>query len=230
MKGLRKTIIYSIKPHKLGLCGPKEKKSQRILMDFLLGKYDDCGKIKELYKQFKSVCAYLKLIAECNDVKNPFDERVVEAYWIGNELLENVPQKKLIEMLRNELKLPAFNFPADIHAHHSFHVLFVGSLKNIAPIEKLAPKCVINCGKVEKISGKSLFVKTRPVELSGDKAKFGSEIVQKIELDPKILPKIKIGDVISYHWDFACEVIDKRQAENLIDNLKRNIDSYNSVR
>lgn len=207
MRGLRKNLLYAIKPCLLGLCGPSNREVKNIILEFLRGKKTiDEKTLIEYSVQFKNAPQILKTIAEANGIKNQFDEKVVEAYWLGNELLKKCP-----------------------NAHHSYRVLFVGS-PNIAPVEKLASKCIVNYGKMEKIGSKCLFVKTRPLEFENGKAKLGAEIIHKIEFDPDILPSITIGNTVSYHWDFACEVIDKQQAENLIDNLKRNIDSYNSVR
>lgn len=221
MKGLRKNLIYAIRPCLLGLCGPSDKGSKNLILEFLRGKKVGKKQLIEYSKQLKSAFSYLCKIAEANKIKNPFDEKVVEAYWLGNSLLKKCP-----------------------NAHHSYHVLFVGSLKNIAPIEKLAVKCVINCGKVEKIGSNCLFIKTGPLEFENGKggsrtpqrvslppkAKLGAGIIRKIEFDPDILPNIAVGDIVSYHWDFACEAINKQQAENLINNLRRNINSYNSAR
>jgi len=230
MKGLRKNLIYAIKPCLLGLCGPAEKEIKNLILNFLYGSKINEEKLIDYSKQLKSAFTYLKLIAKANKIKNPFDERVVEAYWIGNELLKNVSREKLIKAIRTDLKLSINELPDGVLPHHSFHVLFIGSLKNIAPIEKLASKCIINCGMVEKIEVKHIFIKTRPLVFFNHKAELGEEIIQEIGFDCKILPKVKVGDIVSYHWDFACEVIDKQQAENLTDNLRRNIDFYNSVR
>ncbi len=42
---------------------------------------------------------YLQLIARSNDIADPFDARVVEAYWIGNELLDGVEVRQLYDSL-----------------------------------------------------------------------------------------------------------------------------------
>ncbi len=228
MKGLKKSIRYSIKPHLLGLCGPKEKESRQILTDFLLGKKTNEQEIINLYKQFKSVIAYLGLIAECNGIKNPFDEKVVEAYWIGNDLLKKVPHQKL-EQAVSELLQRKVEFPKGVLAHHSFHVLFVGSLKNIAPIEKLIPHCVINYGVVKQKGLEYLIVQTKPLIIDAGKIKLGNLVLQKIDFNPQILPKVELGDIVSYHWSAACEILSRKQAKNLKKYLKRNINAYNRV-
>lgn len=45
--------------------------------------------IREALKKLYSYIYYL-IIAESNNIRDPFDSKVVEAHWIGNELLENV--------------------------------------------------------------------------------------------------------------------------------------------
>src|SRR5690606_26836571 len=38
---------------------------------------------------------YLELIARANSISDPFDPRVVEAFWIGNSLLDQVTPEQL---------------------------------------------------------------------------------------------------------------------------------------
>ena len=53
------------------------------------GKYYSDEEIKEILSHLISFFFY-KIIAFANDIDDPFDEEVVKAYWIGNQLLEKV--------------------------------------------------------------------------------------------------------------------------------------------
>ena len=44
----------------------------------------------ELGQKFTGAYPYLRLIADANHIEDAFDDRVVEAYWVGNALLNHV--------------------------------------------------------------------------------------------------------------------------------------------
>ncbi len=88
---------YSIVPHDLGLCGPQENCSL-----ILQGK--NKKKIREVFEKFTPVVHYCKYIAKANGIKDYFDDRVLEAYWLGNDLLKKAQYKD-------------GGYP-----HHSYHV------------------------------------------------------------------------------------------------------------
>ena len=49
-----------------------------------------CAEIARRARQFDGAWAYLESIARAAGIADPLDERVVEAYWIGNDLLDRV--------------------------------------------------------------------------------------------------------------------------------------------
>ena len=46
-----------------------------------------------LARQFAGAWPYLEFIAGVSGIKDPLDRRVVEAYWLGNDLLERIDMK-----------------------------------------------------------------------------------------------------------------------------------------
>jgi hypothetical protein len=91
---------YSFMPNKLKYCGPED--TDQILFDYVKGKADKRA-VKQILEQFNALYLYLNLIAKHNN-KDVFDNEVVEAYWLGNKLLDNVPPeyiKNLIYQSRN---------------------------------------------------------------------------------------------------------------------------------
>ena len=150
MEGLKTAIRYSIKPHQLGLCGPQKGNTAQILLDFLSGKDAPEKKVREILEQFEGSYAYYKLIAKSNNIGDPFDEQVVRAYWIGNELLNNVPVKELRKMIQERFKMPekAKLIPGWAKPHHSFHVMMIGSVTGrIKFNDRLRKLCVISWRK-----------------------------------------------------------------------------------
>ena len=112
MPGVKLAALYGIYPHLLGFCGPLEKSETKIILDFLSGFNVPEKKIRKILKEFKGAYFYYKLIAKSNKIKNPFDEKVVRAYWIGNSLLEKVKIKDLKKMIANDFKAEK-EIPAD---------------------------------------------------------------------------------------------------------------------
>ena len=88
---------YSVTPHQLGFCGPSVNCSK-----VLLGNNEN--KIKSTLKKFPAVIYYCRQIAKANKIKDPLREDVLEAYWIGNDLLKKAQYKN-------------GGYP-----HHSYHV------------------------------------------------------------------------------------------------------------
>jgi len=78
---------YAYGPNRLGYCGPDAA-------DELLGEAAEGGdlrRIRELAAGFEGAWPYLELIALSNGITDPLDDRVVEAYWLGSDLLDAVP-------------------------------------------------------------------------------------------------------------------------------------------
>ena len=93
INALKKACLYCLPPNKLGYCGPVE--SWHSLETFLSSPVDqNAVYTRELLQGFHAMHPYLDLIARENGLK-PFDEEVIEAYWIGNILLEEVSHKEL---------------------------------------------------------------------------------------------------------------------------------------
>jgi len=232
MQGLKVAALYSFPPGRFGLCGMGEETSHEIL-DFLKGKR--VPNIKEILETFEGSLFYYKLIAKENKISDYFNEKVVRAYWIGNELLEKVRISKLREMIAKEFKRPnlAKKLPKNSRAHHSFHVLVSGPIKkDLIMTEGMRDLCKISWGKILKIEDCKLEIANLIVEyqplLKEKKWFLGRPIKRRVFWFKSLLPKIKIGDFISFHWDLALEKLSKEDLENLkkYTNLSISIANY----
>ncbi len=220
MSGLRIAALYSYPPQRFGLCGMGGKEGEQEIFHFLVG--EKVPNIREVLGSFQGALFYYKLIAKENKISDFFNEKVVRAYWLGNELLEKVKVLKLRELVKKHLKKPklAKNLPEISRAHHSFHVLVSGPIqKSLTLTEGMKDLCKISWGKILKIINWKLKIANLEVEyqpLLKEKEWFlGKPKKRKIFWDKRILPKIKIGDFISFHWDFALERLSKKDLENL---------------
>ncbi len=249
MNGLKLAVSYSLRPHQLGLCGPKGV-SQKLL-NFLLGRFKNSQEIRQILKKFQGFFPYLKLIAKANKISYLFDKRVVEAYWLGNKLLEKVKIKNLQQMVKKEFKRK-IKIPSSVFPHHSFHVFYLGSVSGrLKFTNKLKDSCRIAWGKVLKKSKtraqnkkfcarpspyvwalvknqkSKVLIEYQPLVMRDKVVYLGEPTKKWIKWDRRAVKKIKIGDLVSFHWNFLCQVLNKKQKENLVYYTRKNIYSLN---
>ncbi len=227
ISGLKIAAHFGWRPHFLGLCGPKQARQEKLLQKFLQGKIS-AKKMRPVFRNFLGAYFYYKLIAKSNKIKDPFDKRVVSAYWIGNELLEKVKTENLRKMIAQEFVGPGL-LPKEIAAkkaaaiprgskpHHSFHVLIIGSVTGSVDFKNTGLKdlCRIGWGKVKKLKTKSCIVECQPL-VGEKKIKLGKAVEKEIIWDKNLAPELKIGDWVAFHWNCICYKITPSQKKNLI--------------
>ena len=234
MSGTKIAALYGIIPHKLGLCGPKEALKEKILEKFLQGKNNiKLSRIRKTLKEFKGAYPYYELIAKSNKIKDPFDERVVSAYWVGNDLLQKVKIKDLrkmiikdfsgSELLSKEVALKkAKTISKNSKPHHSFHVLTIGSVTGSISFDNLRLKdiCRISWGKIIKIIPSKnknvikILVEYQPLAIN-KKIKLGKPIKKYILGDKNIIEEVKKNDWISFHWNYLVQKLTKKEISDL---------------
>jgi len=229
--GIKLAALYGIYPHQLGHCGSRRKSIHYQIYDFLCGKKVPSQKIRKILEGFKGAFFYYKLIAKANGIASPFDEKVVKAYWIGNSLLDKVKTEYLRKMITKDFSKPgllpkktalkkAKELPENSKPHHSFHVLVIGSVTGRINLKgKLLDLCRVGWGKVIKesrIKNQEAWVLVRHQPLAGNKIlKLGKPVKKEIFWDKNLVPKIKIGDWVSFHWDHLVQKLKKGEVENL---------------
>lgn len=94
---------------------------------------------------------------------------------------------------------------------HIHHVLVVGSVTGRIVLKgKLLDLCRVSWGKVTKINNK-LSIEYQPLIEN----RLGKPIEKEINWDKSLVPNIKIGDWVSFHWNQAVEVLTKKDVQNL---------------
>jgi len=236
MEGLMRCGRYSFGPNRLHYCGPD---ANRELHDLIESGESDIG-LSVLLKQFKTLYPYLKYIAGINNIRDPFDTRVVEAYWLGNELLEKVEQRTLFNFLvddlriKNKLKRKEFNWLEEkikkgAVPHHSFHVFNIwiqeGHGDHLENLNRM-DECRISSGIVTEVKGPEIIVSTEPLIYMNGKFALGPVIsktlIRQLESEYDI-EQIKPGQIVSIHWSVPCEVITPVQAVTLRKYTLKNI-------
>ncbi|MFA6908446.1 MAG: DUF6390 family protein [Patescibacteria group bacterium] len=222
LNGVARCSRYAFGPNKLNMCGPDES---RELSAYLREGATDQGLV-DMLKEFKTLHPYLRAIAKANHIQDPFDERVVEAYWIGNELLEAIPQKTfyahLVDNLGLKKKASSRDFdeltaklPQGARMHHSFHVFNVykrtGHMEILHTLESM-DACRVSWGRVTLIDGPSVTVMRKPLILEGHQLALGPEqryVINRTLDDNDVFDEVKIGDWVTVHWDRACEIVNQ---------------------
>jgi len=226
MSGLKTASIYSLPSYSLGYCGPQDAESRKALFDYASGKKVDEQIIRNIFEKFEAAYKYYQLIANKNSIADPLDEKVVEAFWVGNSLLDSVNEQDLKNLILTGFTEPgllskkvatqrAGQVPKGAVPHHSFHVLILGAVTGRIKLQgELLDLCRIGWGRVVEVKEKKLKVKCRLLVV-GKKYELGREVEKEIEWDPKIAPGVKVGDWVSFHWAQACEVLTDEEVKNL---------------
>lgn len=227
-RGLISCSRYAFGPNRLHYCGPDANSELAAYMD---AGETDFG-LAQILKGFQTLAPYLGLIARANHIADPFDPKVVEAYWIGNRLLGRVGKKMIYEnfretqKLRDHIGVTQFEGLTDkvrkgALPHHSFHVFNIwkrtGHMARPHTLESM-DSCRVSWGTIVKTDGPFLEIKSAPLTEHGGRLALETPIVRKIarNLDaPQDILDAKIGDIVTVHWGVPCEVISAAQARQL---------------
>lgn len=212
MSGPKIAAIYGLIPNRLGFCGPR----QELLKKFIIGRLSIPEIIPTLEK-FEAAYEYYRLIAHRNKIPSPFNKKVVEAYWLGNEFLEKVTTSDLKGLIKErfcrpglltekEAKRRADMIPDGSKPHHSFHVLVLGSITGSVDFTgnaKLKDTCRVGWGRVAAICHPELISGSQKNTRSRNK--FGmTENKLVVSYDPLVGRKnITFGKPIkkTLNWD-----------------------------
>lgn len=233
---------YAYPPNELGYCGPDQ--SQQILEQVAVG-VDDGG-LHQLLRAFEGAWPYLQLIAVANRIADPFDARVVEAYWVGNDLLAQVDVQLMGSSMESRFRGRAGRswsrlvetVPAGALPHHSFHVFgvypWLGLLREGRTVEPLRvlDQCRIRWGRVQSVAAGQAVVRSRPLVWDGRRLALGEPRAERavVSLDGLGLAgALRPGDWCSLHWDWVCERLDRHQLAALRWHTLAQLDVVNGV-
>jgi hypothetical protein len=211
-------------PNLLRYCGGDDN---RTLFDYGVARVVDGG-VTPLLQKFTGALPYLRLIARANGIADPFDDRVVEAYWLGNELLEHVEVCQLYEALAERVgrhlsgRARAWvlgKAPAGARPHHSFHVLDVHSrVGDLGHSLRTMDQCRVSWGRVARVESAELVVLRQPLVLVDGKLALGPAREERVlrQVDGHgFADAVAPGDDVSLHWGWVCETITPTQRVTL---------------
>jgi hypothetical protein len=234
-------VRYAYPPNALGYCGPADSAAFREYA--VAGAVD--GGLVQLARAFSGAWPYLELIAHGCNISDPLDQRVVEAYWVGNELLDKVPladigdsmQDRFRRRVGNSFQFLAEGVLAGGVPHHSFHVFCVypwvgllGDDRKAKHALMVLDRCRIRWGKVTAVNGDQAIVQYRPLCWDGLELTLGEPETEtaRLALDGTVIANgLGPGDWVALHWDWICDRLTQRQLRALRGFTLRHLDMVN---
>lgn len=240
---------YAFMPNHLQRCGPLRAQDNQTIFQYAVAGESD-PYFTSLLREFQAAYPYLKLIAETTGYKDAFHPAVVEAYWIGSDLLDHVEVRDFHRSIeerfgkqvsKKNLEYLLGKAPAGARPHHSFNVFDVQRFTQEQSISlHFMEKCRIGWGQVKAIEPGHFVVEHQPLVwgqnpplpegeagewpearglvLGRSGLSLGQPQLSRIlrHMDGKgFADRAQVSDWISFHWDWACDVITDAQRANL---------------
>ncbi len=223
MQGVLACAQYAFPPNNLQYCGPLKAATMH---DYLSVDHAE-PELRDILEQFETLYPYLACIAEANNIPDPFDIRVIEAYWIGNDLLKNVSMKQIYSHYTERLHLPKRLKQQELkwlfgkiqkgaQAHHTYHVLNVFTRTGHHTVQHTVESidnCRIGWGKVLSSDVHAVIVEYQPIVYTDGVLSLSAPIVRQIY--QPFDRTLKKDYWVSFHWGVLCGVLNKRQLKEL---------------
>ncbi len=237
-------VRYAFPPNSHGYCGPGDSGT---FFEYGATGIVDPG-LRAQAQQFAGAWPYLELIAGATGVRDPLDRRVVEAYWVGNELLDRVRLSDLAGSMEERFRFragPRFGSLTDgVLAggvpHHSFHVFCIypwvgllGDDRRAAQALTVLDRCRIRWGRVTAVDGDQVVVESSALTWDGRQLGLGlprPETAVCSRDGVGMLNSLAVGDWVSLHWEWICDRLTERQVGYLRAFTQRHLDIVNATR
>lgn len=231
---------FAFPPNQLGYCGPD---ANRSLLEYAAAGAHDPD-LAAMAAEFSGAWPYLQLIAHSNGIADPLDARVVEAYWIGNDLLDRVDLVAMGNSLRHRFEARAGTgwtaleetIPFGAVPHHAFHVFsvypWVGMLQDGPTAQPLTilDRCRIRWGVVTEVDPVAVTVESRPLVWTGRRLELGPvrpERALRAKDGYALAGPVEAGDTVALHWDWMCSRLTPVQVANLARRQQRQLHMTN---
>ena len=213
---------FALPPNQMGYCGPADS----ALGDYLQ-RADSDGGLRQLASAFDGAWPYLRLIAQTSGIADPLDRRVVEAYWLGGPMVDQVEVGVLGDCMRDRFSSRGGwtglseslgdNGGSPTHAYHVFAVYpWLGLLRSglLEPGLGVLDRCRIRWGTVLSVAGSVATVTSRSLEFGSGRLVLGPERAELVTTVPG-LDGLVAGDRVALHWDWVCARLDDSRLHRL---------------
>jgi hypothetical protein len=237
MDGIQLAARFSLATNRLNFCGPADAEPS-LYRAIVRG--EGLPEARRALMGFEALMPYLEAIAERHG-RDPFDHEVVEAYWVGNRLLDAFGRDDFPPLLRALTRrgLPAViarrleeHLPPSPIPHHVFHVAFVGVgavtghvPTTLANIESCRPAVATVVGRETK----ELTVESPILRLDGGLLALSGSARQTVSFDPLVLPRVDVGDGVALHWGWPALVLSPEQRSGLETYTGRALSAANEA-
>lgn len=221
INGAQLCARFAYKPSDLKYCGSEESPKDAIMCI----KSGSCSAFRKNIKSFKSLYPYLKTISHKYNL-DILDYKVVEAYWIGNDLLKGFTKEDFefylkilqrcnrsdffIKKTRDRFIENKLNFIP----HHAFNVFLVGignvSSKAELNLENLN-NCLITGGRVVGMNKSKAKINVRKLKLVDRQKLCFISVEEGVEVKQSFIKELQKGDYIVRHWNSVCLKLTKEQ-------------------
>ena len=220
---------YAYPPNSHGYCGPGDSTG---FFEYGVSGAVDRG-FRQMAQAFAGAWPYLELIAGATSIADPLDRRVVEAYWVGNPLLDQVGTSLVGASMEDRFRHRAGPRFGDLAEgvvaggvpHHSFHVFciypWVGLLGDDRRAEQaltVLDRCRIRWGRVVSAQGDQVVVESRALTWDGRRLALGEpaqETVVRSVDGTGMVDDLSPGDWVSLHWEWVCDRVSEFQLRAL---------------
>ncbi len=219
---------YAFPPNELGYCGPADTGQDQLA--------SHAG-------EFDGAYPYLRTIAEAVGAADPLDEDVVHAYWVGGEPLNRVDSRVLLTTVRAAFAgqvtgVLAEVGPADVLAHHSFHVFAVYPWVRFLDRDPATPvrvmqACRIRSGIVRAVDDDWAVVSSCPLIYVDRQLLLGDPVDERLRWHREgtsLAPRPVVGQTVSAHWDWVCGCLDDAEVAALTKATDTTLGMVNAVR
>lgn len=221
-EALKLASLFSYSPNQRGYCG----RSSAGHVFFRCIRDGVCGDVSQELTHFIVLYPYLKTIASVTGL-SPFDHKVVEAYWLGNDLLKKMPTEAydiLLDMFKQQ-GVPVWLIdslrkkrPAKFIPTHLFQVLHVGVGQasgavpfNLASVNN----CMVRWGKVVSVTEKKIELNLSKLS----KSQKSYQVIRTKEMvSAEAFPffKPKVGDTVAMHWRHGVKILSREEEKDLM--------------
>jgi len=231
--GARLCARFSLPTNRMGYCGPDYAVQ---LLKRAIADATGLPETREALTRFEALMPYLRAIGRKHGL-DPFDYRVVEAYWIGNGLLDGFTRPEFQRIL-DDLTVHGLprtvavrlgeRLPEDPIPHHTFHVAFVG----VGQVTGRVPTTLANIDQCRPSWGEVVAVERgtaaamRPrLEIEENVLRWADPERVVFGADPQQLPGLKVGDSVAFHWNAPALILDAGQRRRLEDFTIRSFEA-----
>ena len=237
MNGVALCARFSIATNRLQYCGPRDAEPALYAA---ITENRELDRARDALRRFEALNPYLEAIGAKHGL-DPFDSAVVEAYWVGNDLLEKFDREDFLRILDALVRrgLPRSTaarlsglLPDHPIPHHAFHVAFVGVGEVTGHVETTLANmeaCRPAWATVTSIDGTAVGLRGPTLGLRGGRVTLENEVERSVRFDPAILPSLAPGDTVAVHWSHPALRLTSTQTGLLERYTRRSLDAANQA-